>query len=279
MGSQGRRRCDHFHENCSGVIAAGVLHRGGDKTLGERFAGGVVLRAAADFFQLTIPQAIDQAVGADEKTVACAMSDGPDLRFDKLVAGPECLLKRGATRIGSGFALVHDAFAPLNADVAVIVAYLGDPTFSGEIINPAVADVSKIHPLRREPAEAERATHAGAFLIGKTQLKQIGVDGGEEFKKNILETARYAGGQKSKAARQQAGDAIDRDPTCDLARVGATHAIADRENEIVAGERGVADFAEITNFTAVEIEREKCVFVIRPKAADVRERRPAEERE
>ena len=105
---------------------AGVFEGGGDEAFGggEFFFGG---RGRADeFLDVAFPEAVDEAVGAEDEAVAGREGDGAELGFDELVAGAEGLVEGVAHRVGAGFAFVDLALAAEVADVGVIVSELGD---------------------------------------------------------------------------------------------------------------------------------------------------------
>ncbi len=269
------RRLEDFDDDGGGVVAAGILDGGFDEVLGDGLAVGGV---AGHFVDLAVPETIDETVGADEEAIAGLVSDAADVRIDELVAGAEGLLEGVAARVGAVFAFVHFSGAAELADERVIVGDLGEAALAGKVVDAAVADVAEVHPTRREPGEAERAAHAGAFLVGVAQFEEVVVDVGEELGKDVLETAGKAGGAEAEGAREETRNAIDGDAAGELAGFGAAHAVADGEDEIGAGEGGVAGFAEVAEFVSVEIEREESVFVVGAETAHVGEAGPAQGR-
>jgi len=105
---------------------AGIFE-GGDN---EAFGGGAFLfggRGRADkFLDVAFPEAVDEAIGAEDEAVAGGESDRAELGFDELVAGAEGLVEGVAHRVGAGFAFVDLALAAEVAEVGMIVGELGD---------------------------------------------------------------------------------------------------------------------------------------------------------
>lgn len=145
-----------------------------------------------------------------------------------------------------------------------------------EVVDAAVAEMAEVHPLRREPREAQRSAHAGAFLVGLAQLEKVFVDGGEELRQDVLEAVGHPAGAEAETAREQARDAIDRDAAGELARFRAAHPIADGEDEIGIRQRARPGFTEIADLMAVEVQREEGIFVVRPHPAAIGEARPGD---
>ena len=137
-------------------------------------------RRADEFVELPIPQAVGHPVGAEEKAIAGVVRDGAEMRFGELMAGAEGLVEGIAQRVGAHFALVELALAVQPADVRVIVRELLAAGGARQVIDAAVAEMREVQPGRREPREAERRAHAGAFLVGKPQFQHVGVDRGEK---------------------------------------------------------------------------------------------------
>src|ERR1035437_5740728 len=266
----------NLHHDGGGVVAAGILHRHLDEAL-RGVLGRTLRRGRADeLIELAVPQAVDETVRAEEKTVAGLMADRADMGFNELVAGAEGLVECVAPGMVAGLAFVELALAPQPADVAVVVRDLGDAAVAREVIDAAVAKMGEIHPLRREPPEAEGGAHAGAFLIGESKLEQVGVDLREQFPENFGESAVDAGGREAEGARQQLGDAVDGDEAGEVVGFRAAHVVDDGEGEIRARERGLAGLAEVAYLVAVEAEREEGILIVGPDAPAIGEPGPTE---
>lgn len=273
-GSGGGR--GDLDDDGGGVVATGVGHGLGDQALGGVFVGLGGRGGADEFFEGAVPDAVDEAIGAEEETVTGAVADGADVRFEELVTAAEGLLEGAAAGVGAGLAFVDAAVTAEPADVAVVVGDLGEAALFGKVVDAAVADVGEIHPFGGEPGEAEGGAHASAFLVAGAEAGDGAVDGGEEFGEDVVEAAGEAEGGDVEAAGEEAGDFLDGDAAGEFAGFGSAHAIADGEDEIGFGEGGLAGFAEVADLAGVEIEGEEGVFVIGAEAAAVGAAGPAE---
>jgi hypothetical protein len=118
-----------------------------------------------------------------------------------------------------------------------------------------------------EPAEAERGAHAPAFLVGTAELQQVGVDGSENSSRRTSENPPASpGGGQPEDARKEPGDAVRGDAARELPRPGAAHAVAHREDEIGALQRGLAGLAEVAHLMAVKLEPEEGILVVGAEA-------------
>src|SRR5688572_13445171 len=93
----------------------------------------------------------------------------------------------------SQFAFIQFSIAKKPSDISVIVSDLLDiaPTF-GQIINPAVSDMTEIHPGRRKPGETQRGFHSSTFLVAAAKVSESRMNLLEQLCQNIAPSSFYA---------------------------------------------------------------------------------------
>src|SRR5581483_8706478 len=199
----GWRGGENLHHDRRGVVAAGVFDSFRDQKWGQLLARA---RRAERLFNAPVPKPVDKAVGADEKAILQLEFYGADVRVDELVAGAERLVQGVAARVGARFAFIDATVAPEPADVAVVVGHLGEAALAAQVVDAAVADVAEVHPVRREPAQAQCRAHSSALLVGAPEFNHVGMNRGEELFDQIGKTAGHALRGKAEALGKQPGD-------------------------------------------------------------------------
>src|SRR5205814_1579193 len=138
------------------IVAARAFEGGVDESLRRLRSCG----STNDFVELTVPQAFDQTIRAEQKAVTGGTRYGSGLRFDELMARAERLMQNVAHRMGARFPFSNSAIAAQPSNVTVIVGKLRQTAASRQMVNAAVSDVPEVKPARREPDHAKGCAHA-----------------------------------------------------------------------------------------------------------------------
>ncbi len=163
------------------------------------------------------------------------------------------------------------------ADIRIVVAELLDRLLTrGQVVNPAVADMSEIDPPGSEPAHAQGRLHSRAFLVAAADKRQRPVDLVEQLRENIGEPGAQPLGRLLEGPGQQPRDFFHRDPAGELARLRPAHPVAHRKHEIGMPGRSLADLSQVMNLLRVKLKPEKGILVVGPDLAAVRLSEPFE---
>ena len=108
------------------------------------------------------------------------------MRVNELVAAAERLLQRLAARVRARLVVADLPVSQKPADVRVVLSELPDGFFLfRQMIDPAVADVAKIHPARHEPAQAQRRLHSGGLFITPADKNKRAMNPVEQFCQHV----------------------------------------------------------------------------------------------
>ena len=227
-------------------------------------------RCSDDFLDVMIPEAIHEAVGADDKTVSGMVADRADLRVYKLVACAERLVKDVAARMRAGFVVLDFSIPQEPRDMRVVLRELEQFAFAlRQLIDPRVADVSEIRPARREPGQTHGGLHPLTFVVAIAEISQRAVNLLVKFGQHVAKAGVEAALGMVEGARQQRGDFLDGDVAGEVAGLRAAHAVAHGEGVIMRGQRRLAELAEPLDFLRVEPQAEKGILVVLAHAADI----------
>ena len=137
--------CD-FDHHCRRIVASRLGNGRFDESFCRVDVLHLVSRMSDDLLDASIPQPVGHPIRTENDAVARLAGNLPDMRCDGLVTSPECLRKGILARMISGFALVELTVSAKPADVRMVVRDLFEPTFARQPIDPAVSDVSEVHP-------------------------------------------------------------------------------------------------------------------------------------
>lgn len=248
------------------VIAAGAFESGFD----ESWSGG---KAFFCFFWLTqelenlaVPEAVNDAVGAEEEGVAGFEGDGADLGRDELVAGTQGLVEGVAEGVGAGFAFVYFSGTLQPTDMAVIVTELLQAgrgiARCGKKIEAAVAQMGEVEPTGNDPSKSEGGPHAGAFLVLGAEVVDGLIDVGVELFKQVGKAGREPGGHTPVGFGEKAGNFFHGDAAGEFTGLGSSHAIADGKEEVSVFEAAGIFLAEVMEILVLEGENEEGVLIV-----------------
>ena len=129
--------------------------------------------------------------------------------------------------------------------------------------------MGEIHPMRREPTQAERGAHVAALLVARSQILESPVDLGKNVAQDGLESGRALVGCAFKKRRQEFGNFFHRD----LARELTGHRAAHPRNELLGDPEAEARAVRAVGEAA---QRRLDDYVVRAPSAGVVLRRDAE---
>lgn len=220
-------------------------------------------RGIADkVIEMAIPQTIGESVGTENEAIPGFVNHRTDLGFHELAIGPEGLTEGMTHGVAACFTFVDLAFTLEPTGVGVIMSDLMDTSFSREVIDAAITSVTEIHAFRGQPTEAQCGSHAIALFITAAQFGELFMDGGENFLKKGGGVIGHPEGGNLEILRQPLGYFFDGDAAGEFSRIRPSHAVGHREDEIGFNGRGLASFAEVVHFMAVEAKPEKGIFIV-----------------
>ena len=212
---------------------------------------------------MRIVQAIDEAIGAEEKLVTDRIRYSANLWIHKLITASQSLLQHIASRMGSGLPLVDLAIAIQPTDVGVVFGELANAPGSRKMVNTAIAHMSKVQEPRCEPTQAQRGLHPTALLITATHVDQSRVD---LPKKSLKQDARgdaFAGPAfGAESFGQNLRHLLDSHPAGKFPSLCAPHPVADREDKISRLQRRFPILAQPFQLLPVEPQTDKRILIV-----------------
>src|ERR1700733_12399127 len=131
------------------------------------------MQFAQHFSHLKIVKPVNQTVRAKQKNIAPLKRNRANLRLCELISAAQCALQCKALRMFARLAFSNFSLTSEPTHVRVIVRQLFDLFFSfWQMINAAVADVAKICPARREPAQTQCRLHSFGFFVTASDKNQ-----------------------------------------------------------------------------------------------------------
>jgi hypothetical protein len=128
-----------------------------------------ICRGGEGLGDVAFPDAVDQAVRADQEAVAGLEGDGGEVRADALVAAADDFVEGGAARVAAVLDFRDFAAFPLAPGGGVVAAELFEQAGAREV-DAGVADVGEVEVFRGEPGEREGGGHAAGLLAGGGSL-------------------------------------------------------------------------------------------------------------